>query len=159
MTPDSDPRSSAQKTEQLIHRTLRALPPRRAPRSLEQRVMAELSRRAALPWWRKSFASWPAPALAVFILASLGVIKLLLTGALWAAAGFDGTELQAAMAQPLLWWESGQAVAGAISHTVEIMLRNIPPLWLYGALAVITAVYATLFGLGAAAFKALRPHS
>ena len=45
MTPSShhDP----EKLERAIHETLRALPPRRAPRTLEARVLAELERRAA----------------------------------------------------------------------------------------------------------------
>ncbi len=41
-TPDNE-----EKMERLIHRTLRDLPPRRAPNSLERRVLAELDRRAA----------------------------------------------------------------------------------------------------------------
>ena len=43
------PENHQEKLERAIHQTLRALPPRRAPRSLEDRVFAELARRAALP--------------------------------------------------------------------------------------------------------------
>lgn len=53
MHPAPDPE---EKLERLIHRTLRDLAPRRAPRTLEARVFAELERRAALPWWRQSYA-------------------------------------------------------------------------------------------------------
>ena len=51
--------------------------------------------------------------------------------------------------------ESGLAIINAITSFFDIMLRNIPPLWLYGGLALFAAMYATLFGLGAAAYKAL----
>lgn len=159
MTPDSHSRRPPEPLEQVVHRALRELPARRAPRSLEQRVLAELERRAARPWWRKSFAHWPAPALAGFVLVSLAVIKLVVTGAGWAIAGFPSAEFQAAIAQPLQWWGGALTVADALSGTFELMARHIPPLWWYGGLATFAAVYAALFGLGAAAFKVLRPHS
>lgn len=142
--------------EQFVDRALQGLPERRAPRSLEQRVLAELARRAALPWWHRSFAFWPMPVRVTFILASLAVVKLMLMATVWAMAGFDTAAVQGAFAQPIAWWESGRTVVNAITGFGEIMLRNIPPLVLYGGLAFIAATYAALFGLGAAAYKALR---
>jgi hypothetical protein len=159
MTPDSNPRRTPEPLDQVVHRALRELPPRRAPRTLEQRVLAEIARRAALPWWRRSFAHWPAPALAGFVLVSLGAIKLVFLGAGWGAAGLPTAEVEAAMAQPIQWWESFRTVAEALRGTVELMARHIPPLWWYGGLATLAAVYAALFGLGAAAFRMLRSHS
>jgi hypothetical protein len=156
MTPTPDPRDSQEKLEQFVHHTLRALPPRRAPRSLEQRVLAELARRAALPWWRQSFGHWPQPAQAAFLLASLSGAVAVFLGTGWAMAGFDTAQFQGALAQPVAWWAGGQSVFNAISGFFEIMLRNIPPLWLYGSLAFVATMYAALFGLGAAAYKALR---
>lgn len=41
---------SPQDLEKLIHQTLRALPDRKAPRSLEHRVLAAIAARQALPW-------------------------------------------------------------------------------------------------------------
>jgi len=55
---DQDPNSQ----EARIGRLLRQLPDRRAPAGLEARVLAEIARRAALPWWRTSFTHWPAAA-------------------------------------------------------------------------------------------------
>ncbi len=159
MNPDPNPRRAPEPLEQAVHRALRALPPRPAPRSLEQRVLAELARRAALPWWRRSFAHWPAPALAAFVVVSLAVIAVILTGASWATAGLPTVDLHAAFARPLAWWHSARSVAEALAGTGEIMIRNLPPIWLYGGLATLAAVYAALFGLGAAAFKALRYHA
>jgi hypothetical protein len=52
--------------------------------------------------------------------------------------------------------ESGLAIVRAITGFIEIMLRNIPPLWLYGGLVFFASMYAALFGLGAAAYRALR---
>lgn len=141
--------------ERLIHRTLRELPPRRAPHSLEARVLAEISRRAALPWFRKSFIHWPVPARAAFIVLSVGVVKLVLMAAVWMMAGFDTAQFRAAFSQPVTWMESSVAVVNAVMGFFDIMIRNIPPLWLYGGVAVVASLYVTLFGLGAAAYKAL----
>lgn len=153
MTPRPDPE---QELERAIHRTLRELPPRRAPATLEQRVLFELQRRAALPWWRKSFAHWPLSARAGFVVLCAGMVKLALMLSVWVMSGFDAAEFRAAFAQPYAWMESVLAVVNAVTSFVEIMLRNIPALWLYGGLAFIAGMYATLFGLGAAAYKVLR---
>jgi hypothetical protein len=153
MNPSPDNR---EKLERIIHQTLRELPPRRAPGSLEQRVLAEIERRAALPWWRKSFAHWPMAARAAFIVLSAGVVKLALLAGVWVMAGFDTAQFHEAFNTKLGWVESGVAVFDAIAGFFDIILRNIPPLWFYGTLAVIGATYFTLFGLGAAAWRVFR---
>ncbi len=149
-----EPKSPAD-LERLIHRTLRELPARRAPSSLEQRVLAELARRAALPWWRKSFAHWPLAARAVFLVACLGLVKLALMGSVWVMAGFDSVQYHEAFAQPVVWLESLRALFHAGTGFIEVITRNIPPLWLYGGLAFVATLYAALFGLGAAAYRLL----
>lgn len=153
MTPTPDPQENI---ERLIQQTLGELPPRRAPRSLERRVLAEIERRAALPWWRKSFVHWPVTARAGFILLCTGLMKLALMAGVWMMAGFDTAQFKEAFAQPFSWMESGLAIVRAITGFIEIMLRNIPPLWLYGGLVFFASMYAALFGLGAAAYRALR---
>jgi len=48
----------------------------------------------------------------------------------------------------------GSALTGIIDFT-SLIIRNIPPLWLYGGAAFAMLMYATFFGLGAAAYRAL----
>ena len=144
--------------ERLVHRTLRELPLRSAPRSLESRVLAEIARRAALPWWRKSFAHWPLAAQAGFVVLSIGLAKLALSIGLWVMQGFDSAQFTTALAQQFAWVESVRAVARAIGSFCEIMTRNIPPLWLYGGLAFVAVMYATLVGLGATAYRVFFNH-
>jgi hypothetical protein len=153
-TPDENPN-----LERLIHRTLRELPPRPAPRSLEQRVLAELARRAALPWWRKSFAHWPVPARALLLVACVGTAKLALMAGVWAMAGFDTTQYREAFASQLGWVQAAVSVGHALFGWVDVVVRSIPPLWLYGGLAFAAAMYAALFGLGAVAYRAIRAHA
>lgn len=143
------------KIERVVHQALRELPLRSAPRSLESRVLAELERRAALPWWKKGFAYWPMGARMGFIAVSSAVALAALWLGAWVMAGFDGTAAHAAIAPQFAWVETVATVFRAIAGSLEILVRNIPPLWLYGGLAVIAALYAALFGLGAAAYRML----
>ena len=152
MTPSPD---HEQRLERTIHRTLRSLPPRRAPRSLEERVLAELARQAALPWWRRSFTHWPLAARVGFLVLSTGIAALVLLLTVWGGAGLEALPLRAAFAQQFTWMENGLAVFRALKGFGEIIARNVPPLWFYGIIAFIAALYATFFGLGAAAYKAL----
>ncbi len=155
MNPVPDPE---QKLEQWTRQTLRELPPRRAPHSLQLRVLAEIERRVALPWWRKSFGHWPLVAQMAFVLVCAGLVRIAWMGGVWMMAGFDPAQFRTVFAQPYAWMESASAIVQAFSGFCDIMLRSIPPLWIYGGLAVFAAMYATLFGLGAAAYKALRAH-
>lgn len=145
-----------ERLERAVHRTLRELPLRRAPRTLEERVRAEIARRAALPWWRKSFREWPLPARAVLLLACAGTAKLVLMAGVWATAGFDTEQYREALAQPLAWVQTAQAVGQALTGWLETVARQIPPLWLYAGLATVAAAYTAVFGIGAAAYRLIR---
>ena len=68
--------------ERLVDELLRDQPLRHAPNTLEAHVFAEIARRAALPWWRKSFTHWPLLARVAFLIASYGFVRLTLLGAM-----------------------------------------------------------------------------
>jgi hypothetical protein len=144
-----------EKLERLIHQTLRELPSRRAPRSLELRVLAELARRAALPWWRKSFAHWPMAARAAFVVLGAGIAAAFVFVAVSAQAGFEPGVLAAMFIREFAWVDAGLSLARSLGDFTGIVFRSIPPLWLYGGLAFVGAMYAALFGLGAAAYRTL----
>jgi hypothetical protein len=143
------------KLERLVHQTLRDLPNRRAPHSLEARVRAEIARRAALPWWRQSFLHWPMAARIGFIIASAGIVKLVLFAAVWVMAGFDGERFRDAFSTQFAWMDSVLTVLRAGGEFFDIVARNIPPLWVYGGFAFVALMYVTFFGLGAAVYRAL----
>jgi hypothetical protein len=131
--------------ERLLDRTLRELPPRRAPSTLESRVFAELERRASLPWWRRSFAHWPRMARAGFLLICAGSAGLAVAGAAAAAADVRS-----------LYWarEIGSLMASG-GNLVALLAGIAPPLWFYEGIAVCAVLYAALFGLGAALYRTL----
>jgi len=146
---------SPEELAQTIHRTLRSVPLHRAPRTLEGRVLAAIEARAALPWWRQSFAQWPMPARVAFLISSAAVAKLVLMATVWVMAGFDSAQFASAFSAPQAWIGTGSSIVQGISACAGTLYRSIPPLWLYGGLAFVGAMYAALFGLGATAYRTL----
>jgi len=146
---------SPEELEQFIHQTLRSLPDRRAPRSLESRVLAAIEARAALPWWKQSFAQWPVAARCVFLLFTGAFVKLGLMAAVWVMAGFDRAQFTTAFSTQFAWVaRAGNAVNG-IADFFALLWHSIPPLYVYGGLACLASLYLALFGLGAAAYRTL----
>ena len=136
--------------ERLVHRTLRSLPERRAPRTLEHRVLAAIAAQAALPWYRHSFASWPLAARAAFLAVSLTVATAIaLLGSLGLTPLKDGFTWLAAHLGPL------QRAGAVLATTAESLFNAIPNLWLYSGLALVGLAYVSLFGLGATAYRTL----
>ena len=136
----------------LLHRALRDLPDIAAPRSLEERVLAGIAARAALPWWRQSVAAWPQPARIALVTACLavaaGLTQLVTTGVRDGAAVARGAETWLAPVSDS--WAALHTAANAISATVAL----VPPLWLFG-LAATAALGAALLGGGIAAYRSL----
>ncbi len=137
--------------ERFVTDLARSQPPRRAPVSLETRVLARLaSRESSLAWWRKGFTDWPLAARIVFLIASGGAIKLAISGAMWITGLFGSQDFAGAE----MLHRSAEAVS-ATASVGDAVLHAIPPTWLYGAVALAFALYAVLFGLGAVAYRTL----
>jgi hypothetical protein len=148
MTPH-DP----EKLERLIHQTLRSLPDRRAPHTLEGRVMAALATRTALPWWRQSFTSWPGAVRAGFLVLSIAAAAgLVLLGMSGSGGLSTAAPLMARLFAPVA---ELRAVATSLGDFCAVMIHAIPSLWLYGGLALVAVLYTALFGLSAAAYRTL----
>ena len=137
--------------ERLLHRTLADLPLRRAPPTLEARVLDELGRRAALPWWHSSFAHWPPFARAALLVLCAAAIGLALRGGATAAAAV----------RSLSWARDAQLLFGTGGNLAASLLHTAPPAWFYDGIAVCGVLYAVLFGLGAALYRTLylQPHN
>lgn len=154
MTPEQQ-----NQLERLVNRATADLPPRPAPRSLESRVRAELERRAALPWWRKSFGYWPVGAQVALGLLCLAAATSVLKVVMWTIAGLPFTALKGMVATGQHGAEIAIGAVKAIGEAGASIVSAIPPLWLYGGAAIIAALYVALFGLGAAAYRTLYAHS
>lgn len=137
--------------EAAIEAALRELPLRRAPPSLELRVLEELSQRAALPWWRRSFDGWPPFARVGFVLVCILLVGLAFMGGIWVMQNLGSSPL-GVLSMP--WARHLFVFAGAAGELVSL-LRIVPPGWVYEGLAASVALYALLFGLGIAAYRTL----
>ena len=150
---------SEQKLERTLTQALKGLPLRRAPSTLELRVVDELERRAALPWWRVSFTHWPAAPRVAFVAVCIALVAATILGGVFAFAGDRSFDQAAALV--LSWVQPFLAVMSSAGGVATLLVRVIPPLWLYGGLALGIMLYVALFGLGAAAYRTLylRPSS
>jgi hypothetical protein len=137
-TDDTD-----QKLAQLLDRALHELPLRHAAPTLESRVVGELARRGALPWWRQNFAHWPRYARTLFFAVCGALNGVAFAGGAWIVAGLGSAHA----------WRQASAVVAAAAALSGSMVRAIPPAWLYDGAAVAIVLYALLFALGAAAYR------
>jgi hypothetical protein len=157
MAAPLDPRSrpDTEAIERIIDSVLREQPPRSAPASLQARVLAEIERRAALPWWHHSFLHWPLFVRAAFILASLGIVKLALTGVMMLIASVRSQPVVETIAKPLSWAETGASVFSKMISLASIVFHAIPTAWLYAGAGIALTLYLALVVLGATAYRAL----
>jgi hypothetical protein len=129
----------------LLDRTLRGLPLRRAPPTLEARVRGEIERRAALPWWRLSFVHWPLLARVAFLAISGVSIRM----------GFLGGASAIAVLRSSSWAREASELMISAGNLAALLARISPPPWVYEGIAVCAVLYAVLFGLGAAVYRTL----
>ena len=139
--------------EALVERGLRALAPRRAPAGLETRVLAEVRRRAALPWWRRGIAHWPRAPRAALIVASLASMSFVWRAGAWAVACAEALARRAGAPIDLL--RDVLHVAVAAQSSLRLFDGALPPPWMLGVLALAAVLYAALLGLGAFAYRTL----
>ncbi len=149
----NEPSEAEQELERLMQRTLHGLPLRRAPLTLESRVLGELQRRAALPWWRHSFAQWPRAARSTFVLLCAALAGLVFRGGLWAIAGLESLHESGVLSLP--WARQALMLTGTAGELAASLVRAVPPDWVYEGLAVSALLYTALFGLAAAAYRTL----
>jgi hypothetical protein len=142
-----------EKLEQVVTEALRGLPTRRAPADLESRVLDELQRRAMQVWWRRSFSHWPAAARMAFVVLNIALVAAtFLNGFSNLGGGRSFADFTALM---VLWMRPFLTVLSSMGGLTPAFVNAIPSTWLYAGAAVGIALYAVLFGLGAAAYRTL----
>lgn len=147
-TPLNPNEQREQQLERLVDKALRDQPPRRAPLDLESKVMAEIARRAVAPWWQGSFSGWPVAARLLFIIASAGLITLVLKASAMIIDPINPGARSAALFADVAWIPS-------LFMTIGTVVHDLPSLWVYGGVAILGALYLTLFGVSAAAYRTL----
>lgn len=144
-----------QEFEQAIHQALRSLPDRKAPVSLELRVLAEIQRRAALPWWRRSWTYWPAPIRWLFLVVS----ATLSAGSIALCVAFlrgNASELShRVFGRPIEIYHAFTAAARAVSVAGNDLLGLVPHSWLYAGIGGLALFYLLVVAASATAYRTL----
>jgi hypothetical protein len=139
------------KIEQLVDRACREQPALEAPPTLSARVLAELQRRAALPWWRRTFAHWPVPVRAIFVAACGAVIGGSLSPPI--------ARLLTAVDEPVTWAYRTEARVSSMNavfgHVGTNLANSVSPLWLYGAALGVCGLYVLFAALCATTYRTL----
>jgi hypothetical protein len=135
--------------ERQLTRTLRDQPLRRAPDSLERRVLAQLESGAAVTRWRRGFAHWPLAARVAFLAASVGIVKVALSIAMWLSTPLDARVFSFELPSQIAWVQTLFVAIGSVARTV-------PSLWVHAGIALFAIIYLTLFGVGASAYRTMR---
>ncbi|WP_116811023.1 hypothetical protein [Steroidobacter cummioxidans] len=148
MNTPLNPNEQHEQLERFIDQALRDQPVRRAPVDLESKVMAEIARRAAAPWWQGSFSGWPVAARLLFIIGSAGFITLVLKASAMIIDPINPGARSAALFADVAWIPS-------LFMTIGTVFRDLPSLWVYGGATILGALYLTLFGVSAAAYRTL----
>jgi hypothetical protein len=136
------------KLERLIGGALREQPLRRAPSSLESRVLAAIESHAVASPWKRGFVHWPLLARAAFILASFGIVKFASLAAGWTASAVDASSLVADASSRVSWIK-------VVASVIFDSLHSLPDSFLWGGFSIVATLYAAFFTLSAIAYRAL----
>ena len=124
---------SDEKLERLVRQALRDQPLRRAPASLEARVLGELAARARLPWWRRGIASWPAAVRVPVIAVCAVCVPLVWMLSLWLAARLVSVT-RSRVAGPLATLMGPDSVSHRSARPRLTLVQSIPREWLLGGI-------------------------
>ena len=120
----SNPMDKELGLERAVDQALKGLPLRRAPSTLESRVINELQRRAALPWWRVSFAHWPAAPRVAFVIICIALVAATILGGVSAFVGVGSLNELAALA--LSWAHPFLAVLSSAGGVTALLAQPQP---------------------------------
>jgi uncharacterized membrane protein len=148
MNPDYDKRLEAE-----ISRELKALPELAAPDTLVNRVMTALEQRARVPWYRRSWQTWPV---------ALQTASLVVLLALFGGLCLAGWELSQAEAATLALhrvgaWFSGLSVIGntfnVLVSAAALAVKKLGTGFIIACLVLAGLAYALCVGLGTVYFR------
>ncbi|MBT5903851.1 MAG: hypothetical protein HOH58_17255 [Opitutaceae bacterium] len=148
-------RLTPEQLEQKIHAVLREQPARRAPMSLEQRVLGEIARRQALPWWQRSFVYWPNSVRLAFLVIATGIAGAVLLFSMQ-LLGLVSADSVTQIVEPVQGaWNTLRVAGSTIGGLIAPNMPELNATYLYVGLAVVGGAYAVMLGLGATAYRLL----
>lgn len=145
-----------EKLERLVSQVLRDQPLRRAPASLETRVLGELAARARLPWWRRGIATWPASVRIPVIAVCAVSVPAAWVLSLWLAAHV-ASAARSRIAGPLATIKGAGHTFASLGTIATDIVQSIPREWLVGGFIATFTLYAAVFALAAFGYSLLCP--
>ena len=116
-------------------------------------MLDTLAGRSPLPWWRRGFGEWPAAARVAFGVTSAALVVLTVLAAAAVNANLGSLGASNAISTPVLHEAS---VLFVIARTLSISLTSLlSSSWVLGWFIASAALYAALFGLAIAGYRAL----
>ena len=151
----NQPPIDRKRVEQYIGTVLRRQPLRQAPAALEARVLQVLAHEAARPWWLRGFSRWPWPARLLFLPLGVGCVQLAYFATNRLSSMWRAVQISAPANAAKSGLQTFDNLGQALQTLGNIVTREIPSVWIYGGAGAALLLYAAMFGLGAAAFRAL----
>ena len=140
--------------ERLIGGVLRQQPLRRAPSSLEGRVLARIQeQQVAAPWWSGGFSRWPMAARVALFVALLAIAKITLDVVVWVFS--TPTPVTHTVESSVSWAKSTASIASSLLTLCQSLIDAVPSTWIALGLAFAAGMYIMLFVLGATAYRTL----
>ena len=131
-----------------IRRELNALGELEAPPEIARRVMRVVGQRAAAPWYRREWQTWPLALRGGSLAGLLAAFALICFGS-WRLAHFAA--LTPAARQVSGWVGLADTVwnaANALANALGLAFRSLGPAVLIGGAVMLLVSYATCVGLG-----------
>ena len=148
MNPDYD-----KQLEAAISRELKALPELAAPVALASRVMAAIEQRARVPWYRRSWQTWPAALQA----ASLVVLLVLFGGLCYGGWELAQTGTATLALHRAGEWFSGLSVIGntfnVLVNAAVLAVKKLGTGVIVACLVAVGIGYAMCIGVGTVYFR------
>jgi len=148
MNPDHD-----KQLEAAISRELKALPDLAAPGALANRVMAAIGQRARVPWYSRSWQTWPAALQA----SSLVVLLALFGGLCLGGWQLSQTGTATLALHRVGEWFSGVNVIGntfnVLAGAAVLVAKKLGTGFIVACLVALGTGYAVCIGLGTVYFR------
>ncbi|MBL9135529.1 MAG: hypothetical protein JNK85_06655 [Verrucomicrobiales bacterium] len=139
--------------EQALDRELRQLPGPKAPSTLMPRVLRAIEARERMPWWQKSYASWPWAARLAFLVISGSLAALVLYFTWGLSDGITFGALSDEMAAVTQRWTAVRSIAAALGGATMAIARSAGAWTLWGVAAIAGACYLTTLTLGTYCYR------
>jgi hypothetical protein len=142
-----------QQLELAISRELNALPELTAPASMANRVLAAIERRMHVPWYRRSWVTWPV----TLQIASLAAMLTLFGGLCFAGWELSQTEMTLSAMHRIGQWFSGLNTIGSVMNilagSVALVVKKLGTTFIVACLVAAGLGYAIFLGLGTVYFR------